>query len=63
MEEEPYHNRVLDVVISWIDRNLYKLATIALAVGSYLGMNEAAEGEASLSLLYRVFSGYLASRD
>ena len=30
-------------VVSWIDRNLYKMATAVTAVGFFLGMREAEE--------------------
>ena len=60
MAEEPYHSRVLNVVVSWIDRNLYKLATIALAVGFYLGMNEATKKGGVIIIIVSCLLGLLS---
>jgi hypothetical protein len=40
---EGVHRERYREIISWIDRNLYKMATAATAVGFFLGMREAAE--------------------
>ena len=54
--EEQYRERLRDVVNSWIGRNLYKIATIIMAVGSYLGMSEATEtGDAVILLISCLF--------
>lgn len=58
--EEQYRERLRDVVNSWIERNLYKIATIIMAVGSYLGMSEAAETGDAVILLISCLFGLLA---